>query len=166
MSEWTARRILKDLADGNRRKRVLTAFWKYGEATAKAVAVAQLARALHFREDSLRKLPAEKKAELLAGRVGSPEFEATFETALMLYHTREASDMMAQFLDRWNVPHVNGSIEVDDYTAPSTDQVRDAVRDLTTFDKQDVALYLASAGLLMDDAWRQSAWPVVDEMSS
>jgi hypothetical protein len=165
MTEWSARRILRELADSDRRRKVLTSFWKYGDATAKAVAVAQLAKALHFREDTLRKMPAEKKADLLAARIGSAEFEQTLETALMLYHTREASDMMAQFLDRWSVPHVNGSIEVDDYKAPSSDQIREAVRELSSFDKRDVALYLASAGLLMDDAWREGAWPVVDELS-
>ncbi len=166
MSEWSARRILKEVADSERRKRVLTAFWRHADATAKAVTTAHLAKALHFREDTLRKMPAEKKAELLAARIGAVEFEQTLETALMLFHTHEANAMMAQFLDRWNVPHVNGSIEAEDYKAPSVDQVRDAVREITAFDKRDVAMYLASAGLLMDDAWREAAWPVVDELRS
>jgi hypothetical protein len=74
--------------------------------------------------------------------------------------------MMAAFLDRWHVPHENGSIESDDYTPPTADQVRDAVRELeATYDKRDIALYLASAGLLMGDKWAEATLPVVEEMS-
>jgi hypothetical protein len=74
--------------------------------------------------------------------------------------------MMGAFLDQWKVPHENGSIENDDYAPPTSDQVRDAVKALEgTYDKADVRLYLATAGLLMADAWRDGTWPVVDEMA-
>jgi hypothetical protein len=53
---------------------------------------------------------------------------------------------------------------VDDYTPPTADQVRDAVKALD-YDRTDVMIYLATAGLLMADAWREATWPVVDEMS-
>jgi hypothetical protein len=163
---WTARRILKDLADTDRRRRILTSFWRFGEDNAKAIAIVQLARALHFRDETLRKMAPEKKAELLAGRAGSAEFEQTFESALMLYHTHEQRPMLAAFLDQWGVPHVNGSIESDDYKAPTADAVRDTVTKLESqFDRRDVAIYLASAGLLMADEWRDATWPVVDELA-
>jgi hypothetical protein len=161
---WTARRILKDLADTEHRRRILTHFWKHGEQHSKLMAQMQLAKAMNFREETVRKMPPEKKADLLASRVAAPEFEQFFEMALMQYHTREQSGMMAAFLDRWNVPHENGSIESDDYTPPTSEQVRDAMTALDTYDKQDVAIYLASAGLLMADAWRDATWPVVDEL--
>ncbi len=164
---WTARRILKELADPERRRKILTDFWRYAEPTPKAVATALLAKALHFRDESLRKLPAEKKADLLASRIGAAEFEEHLELALMQYHTHEVNEMMAAFLDKWSVPHVNGSIEADDYTAPTADQVRGAVRDLEgTYDRRDIALYLASAGLLMTNEWRDATWPVVDELQA
>ncbi len=164
---WSARRIFKELVDPDRRKQVLCDFWRHAEPTSKAMATAQLARALHFRAETLRKLPVEKRAELLASRIGDPEFDQHLETALMLYHTHEAKEMMSAFLDKWGVPHVNGSIEVEEYTAPNADQVRAAVRDLEgTYDKRDIALYLASAGLLMTDAWRDATWPVVDDIWS
>lgn len=164
---WNSRQILRELADSDRRQRILRAFWRYADAPAKAMATSQLAKALHFRDETIRKMPAEKKSELLASRIGSNEFEQTFETALMHYHTHEANAMMAAFLDRWGVPHVNGSIETDDYTAPAADAVRNAVRELQEqFDRRDIALYLASAGLLMGGAWREAMWPVVDEMIS
>ena len=164
MRSWDAKRILRELADGERRIRILRAFWRHADPTPKAIAIGKLARMLHFREETLRKMPAEKKAELLAARVGAPEFDDTLESALMLYHTREANDMLVAFLDRWQIPHVNGSIEVEDYRRPSTDEVRDAVRHLNTFDPRDVAIYLASAGLLME-SWREANWPVVDELT-
>jgi hypothetical protein len=162
---WNARRILKDIADTERRRRILSAFWKHGEPASRLIATAQLARALHFREETLKKMPLEKKADLLASRIGAPEFEELFEAALLQYHTHQANDMMAAFLDRWNVPHNNGSIEGEDYTPPTADQVRSAVRELeATYDQRDIALYLASAGLLMGGAWQEATWPVADEL--
>lgn len=131
----------------------------------KAVAIIQLARAMHFRDETVRKMPAEKKAELLAGRAGAAEFEQTFENALMLYHTHDQGPMLGAFLDQWGIPHTNGSIEVDDYTPPSVDAVRQAAQTLD-YDKRDMAIYLASAGLLMTGPWRDATWPVVDELAS
>ncbi|HSP15737.1 MAG TPA: hypothetical protein VLV78_13410 [Thermoanaerobaculia bacterium] len=164
---WNARRILKELADADRRRTILTAFWKHGEPTSRLVAMAQLAKALHFREETLKKMPLQKKADLLASRIGAPEFDELLEAALLQYHTHHANEMMAAFLDRWSVPHSNGSIEGDDYTPPSADQVRAAVRELEgAYDRRDIAVYLASAGLLMGGAWREATWPVVEELSS
>ena len=162
---WTGRRILKDLADTERRQRILLAFWRYGDAAAKATAIIQLSKVLHFRVETIRKMPAEKKAELLASRIAVPEFEQTFETALMQYHTHEKNDMLAAFLDRWGIPHVNGSIETEEYKMPSQQAVRDAVTALgEQFDRRDIAVYLASVGLLMGDSWRSATSPTVDEM--
>jgi hypothetical protein len=162
---WTARRIIKELADSDRRRRILAAFWRFGDDTAKMLAVAQLAKALHFREESIRKLPIEKKADLFASRASAPEFEQALDTALMHYHTHEQSALLGAFLDQWKIPHVNGSIEVEEYAAPSQKQVRAAVSAIDTFPPRDVAIYLASAGLLMGEDWRAATWPVVDEMA-
>jgi hypothetical protein len=162
---WSARRIFKELLDSDQRKRVLAAFWRYGEPGSRAIATAQLAKALHFREETLRKMPIEKRAELLAARAGQPEFEQYLEMGLMQHHTHEKNAMMGAFLDRWNVPHVNGSIEGEDYTPPTVEQVRSAAAELeATYDRRDITLYLAAAGLLMSEEWREATWPVVDEM--
>src|SRR3954463_9860104 len=91
---WNARRIIKELADSDRRRRILVAFWRFGEETAKMIAVAQLAKALHFREESIRKMPVEKKADLFASRATGPEFEQPLEAALMHYHTHEQSELL------------------------------------------------------------------------
>jgi hypothetical protein len=162
---WTARRILKELADADRRRAILTQFWKHADLQHRLVVQMHLAKALHFREETIRKMPPEKKADLLASRIGLPELDQFLEMALMQYHTTTKNGMMAKFLDQWNVPHVDGSIEVDDYTPPSADQVRAAVKTVDgELDKTDVLIYLATAGLLMGDAWRDGTWPVVDEM--
>jgi hypothetical protein len=162
---WTARRILKDLADSDHRRKILTAFWRLADDGTRALAIVQLARAMHFRDETIRKMPAEKKAELLSSRAGAAEFETILENALMVYHTHEQRAMLAAFLDQWRVPHVNGSIETDDYTPPTADAVRAAVKALD-YDSRDVAIYLASAGLLMGGAWRDATWPVADELAS
>lgn len=164
---WTARRILKELADPDLRRRILTAFWRHAEPHSKLLATAHLARALHFRDETLRKMPIEKKAELLGSRLGAAEFEEFFEMALMQYHTHEKREMMGAFLDRWSIPHSDGTIEAEDYARPTADQARSAVSDLAAdFDRRDVALYFAAAGLLMDEAWREALWPVVDELAA
>lgn len=162
---WTARRILKELVDADRRRAILAAFWKYADPQQKLIVQMQLAKALKFRDETIRKMPPEKKADLLATRIGVAEFEQFFEMALMHYHTHEKNGMMAAFLDKWGVPHDNGSIESDDYNPPAADQVRDAVKALEPeYDRADIRLYLATAGLLMADDWRAGTWPVVDEM--
>lgn len=162
---WTARRILKELADPDRRRAILTAFWKQADAQHRMIVQMQLAKMLHFREETIRKMPPEKKADLLASRIGFPELDQYLEMALMQYHTTQKTGMMGAFLDRWNVPHENGSIEAEDYPTPTTEQVRDAAKDLgDQYERQDVMLYLATAGLLMADAWRDATWPVVEEM--
>ncbi|HKB78571.1 MAG TPA: hypothetical protein VKH35_02540 [Thermoanaerobaculia bacterium] len=161
---WNARRILREVADPERRQRILRAFWRYADPPAKVMATAQLARSLHFRDETIRRMPADKKAELLASRLGSSEFEPTFEAALVQYHTHEANEMMAAFLDRWHVPHVKGSIEGDDYKEPDAAAVREAVDALSSqYDHRDIAIYLASAGALM--GW-EGVWAVVEEMGT
>ena len=162
---WNARRILKELADSDRRRAILSHFWKHADNTQRVLVQSHLARAMNFREETIRKMSPEKKAEMLASRLAVPEFEQFFEMALMHYHTSEKTEMMAAFLDRWSVPHENGSIESDDYTPPNAGQVRDAVKELAQYDRSDVAIYLATAGLLMGEQWREGTWPVVEEMA-
>lgn len=163
---WPARRILGELCDAPRRQRILEAFWKNAEPHARQLAVMQLAKSMHFREETIRKATAAKKAEWLASRAGAPEMHEAIEMGLMAYHTTAAKEMLAAFLDAWSIPHSDGTIEVDDYRAPSVDEVRKAANDLAArFDKRDIAVYLASAGLLMGPDWAEATWPVVDEMA-
>jgi hypothetical protein len=165
-SAWTARRILKELADANRRREILADFWRFADAPTRLAAQAYLAKALNFRAVSIGKMPPERKADLLASRLGGAESEQFLETALMQYHMHRAGPLMAAFLDRWGIAHTDGEIADPDAAAPSTADVRAAAEELTgTFDRRDVRLYLAAAGLLMGEDWRRAAWPVVDELA-
>lgn len=167
---WTARRILKEIAGPEERHEVLTAFWRGADEAARHIALAHLAKALRFREQTLRKSPPEKKAELLASRLGMPELEETFEAALMTYHTADARALMTAFLDRWGVPHTDGVIEADEYPVPDRAAVEKAVEELEgSWPLRRILIYLASAGLLMGEtlpAWREATWPVVDRRAA
>ena len=60
---------------------------------------------------------------------------------------------------------MNGSIETEDYTPPSVEAVRSAVNELRErFDLRNIAVYLASAGLLMGEEWQKATWPVAEEI--
>jgi len=165
MPEWTARRILRELAPAEARRDILADLWRFGDAPTKLGAQAFLAKALHFRDVSIKKMPPEKKAELLASRAGLPDAEPYLGSALMLHHMHHKAELMAAFLDQWKIPHENGQIVQDEVAAPEPGAVRDAVAALgDRFASDDVRLYLATAGLLMGDDWRAALWPVADEM--
>ena len=166
MAEWNARRILKELADAERRRVILADFWRFEDAEGRLAAQAYLAKKLHFRDVSIRKLPPEKKAELLAARLVDPEVEHFLGMALMQHHLHRRNELMSALLDRWGIAPENGLISGEVGPAPDVEQVRAAAAEIgATFDRADVRLYLASAGLLMGDDWREPMWTVVDEMA-
>lgn len=164
--EWPARRILRELCSPERRREILTSFWTRGDAASRRMAQAQLAKSLNFREDTLRKLPPEKKADMLAGRLALAEYEPHFEAALLTFHVVERRDLMGAFLDAWGIRHTDGSIEDDEYTVPGRESVETAVATLSgRFPAEDIMLYVATAGLVMGQGlpeWRTATWPVVD----
>src|SRR5258708_12539940 len=124
MSDWNARRLLKGLADPDTRRAVLAAFWRYGETQAKLLAQMHLARTLHFRDETIRKMSPEKKADLLASRIGVAEFDQFLDVGLLQYHTHHAAKLMGAFLDQWGVPHTDAPIESDAYTFPHPSNAR------------------------------------------
>lgn len=165
--EWPAPRILSELCDGELREKILTAFWKGADEHTRRAALMHLARSLHFREETLRKAPAGKKAEWLASRIHQRDFHEYFEMALMVYHTNSAREMLGVFLDFWQIPHENGTIEADEYKVPGESDVEAAVESMRAqYPIRDMTVYLATAGLLMGDEWRTSTWPVVDKLKT
>jgi len=163
---WNARRILTDLATPELRTTILTEFWKAGDAQAKALATAHLAKSMRFRTETIKKATPGKKGEWLASRIAAPELEQALEIALMAYHTKHARELMGAFLDEWKIPHEDGSIEVDDYEAPTAEMVIAAIEALRSrFTIDAMRLYLASAGLIMgagEAKWRDATWAGVD----
>src|SRR5258708_22972191 len=101
MSDWNARRILKDLVDEKKRRTILTAFWRFGDAQSKMLAQAHLARSLHFRDETFRKMPPEKKADLLASRIRVTAVYQFLVMGRMQYHPNEAKPALSAFLDAW-----------------------------------------------------------------
>lgn len=166
MTDWNARRILREIAGPEERTAILTSFWRSADDHARHGALALLAKSMNFREQSLRKAPRERKVELLASRLGSPDFDDTFEVALMTHHTESEREMMAAFLDRWGVPHEGGLIEADQYEPPDEGKVDSAASELEgSYPMRKILLYLATVGLLMGEgmpAWREATWPVVE----
>jgi hypothetical protein len=166
MTDWHARRILRELTDGERRKEILGDFWRHAEAAQRGAAEAYLAKALRFREVTVRKMPPAKKADLLAMRLADPEAEPYLEMGLMQYHLHRAGGLMAAFLDHWGIAHVDGAIADGEAAAPDVEAVRGAVAALApSFEPRDVRLYLAAAGLVMGEEWGRATWAVVDEMA-
>jgi hypothetical protein len=167
-SDWTGRRILKELCDAPRRRQILVTFWTEGEDDARNLVSAALARNLNFRLESIRKAPPEKKADLLAMQLHVPQFEEPIEIALMLWHTSHAKDLLSAFLDAWKIPHVDGSIEAEEYPVPKPADVTKAAAALSKdYAREDIVLYLATAGLLMgheQPAWREATWPEVERL--
>jgi hypothetical protein len=167
---WTARRILTELCDRPRREAIAAAFWQDADTQSKAVALAELSRALSFRPESLRKAPVDKKASLLLSRLPSPRFTEVFENALMLYHLRHARPLMGAFLDCWGIAHADGVVEADEHTPPSPAAVDDAVAKLRgSFATAELALYLATVGLLMEGlqaGWQAGTWPAADALAA
>jgi hypothetical protein len=163
--EWPARRILRELCSPERRRDILLTFWKRGDQASRRMAQAQLAKSLHFRDETMKKLPPEKKADLLAAKLASSEFEPHFEAALLTFHVLERAELMGAFLDAWGIRHKDGSIEDDEYTVPGRDKVEAAAESLAErFAAEDILLYVATAGLVMGQQmseWRESTWPVV-----
>lgn len=166
---WSAKNILGQLATPELRREIALMFWKKAEPQPKAAATAYLARAMNFRPEFLRKAGAEKKADWLLKRAAVPELHEALEIALMLHHTFTRGTMMGAFLDQWQIKHNEGTIEEDEYRTPSEEEVRAAVAALrTSWSMRDIAIYLATAGLLMGTAesgWREATWPVVDEIA-
>jgi hypothetical protein len=165
-NEWSGRRILRELCDAGRRVEIFTAFWLHADDMSRRVASAQLARSLKFRESSLRKLPVDRKAQMLASRVGSPEYEEFLEAALLAFHLAKRKELMGAFLGYWEIPHVDGAIDEGTYAPPTREKVEGALAALAErFDRSDMILYLATAGLVMGESgseWRNATWPVVD----
>ena len=165
---WNAKTILTKLCTPELRQHIAKAFWKQGENNARALAIVQMSKAMHFREETIRKATPEKKAEWLLSRISAPEMNDCFEMGLMIYHTNEQTKLMGELLDRWKIPHENGTIESDDYKAPARSEVEKAVGEIKgSFPLRDIAIYLATAGLLMgagEKEWREAMWPVVDTL--
>lgn len=118
----------------------------------------EVAKALKFRPQMIRKLPLEKRAKsarAILARGGNAELCYELFGSYLLKHTK---DLVLAFLDGTDVKHEDGM--VDDIVAekPTGDKVATTVAELDkTFDSADVTLYLSMAA---------EQWPSVPEVDA
>ena len=139
-------------------KRVLAAeaFWRDEDSpdiqVQKMEAVAVLARRLNFRTRSIQALPVERRARQLAQMNDMADGIAT--RALVAYHFRNCRPLMGAFLDALGIAHEDGLITEEDIQAPDHGRLAAAVSTVkTSFDPNDVELYLRTLAVLDGDTW-------------
>src|ERR1035437_1089015 len=96
---WNAHRILTELCDPSLRREILISFWKGADEQSRRLTIAQLAKALRFRPETVRKANPERRADWLALQLHSAELEDSLTLSLMIFHTTERKDLLAAFLD-------------------------------------------------------------------
>ncbi|MCB0218878.1 MAG: hypothetical protein KDH09_04230 [Chrysiogenetes bacterium] len=166
--DWTATRIFWELMDDDRRKAAAVSFWE-GDSndTERQAAEIMLAGHMRFRPQSLRKQKPDQKATYLIRFSKHANMEQAIQSALIAYHFAARRELMKAFLAEWNIENDDGHVTVDekDYEVPGEDAVRAAFEKLSKeYDKQDALIYLATLGVVMDNAreWSESCWPVLE----
>jgi hypothetical protein len=133
------------------------AFWREDQNDIElqhADAVVTLAKRLNFRTKSVRALPVERRARLLAQLNDVSDPVAT--RALISYHFMTRRDLMAAFLDALGIAHENGLISDEALPPPSRDRLVAAMAKLReTFSAADVDLYMRTLATLDGDTWAE-----------
>ena len=114
----------------------------------------QVAKALKFRPQSIKKIPMEKRARQARRLVqGRSNAELCYEL-LGSYLVKKRLELVTSFLDATGVPHEEGMIEDLDAASPDEAKLAETVADLDgRFDPEDVTLYLA----LCAEMWPENA---------
>ena len=118
----------------------------------------EVAKALKFRPQAIRKLPMEKRART-ARRIieGKGNAELCYEL-FGTYLVRKRTELVVGFLDGTGVPHQEGMIEDTEANPPAPDKIADTVSKLDgEFEAADVTLYLALC---------VEMWPGSEELKS
>ncbi|MEX1023817.1 MAG: hypothetical protein WD226_01965 [Planctomycetota bacterium] len=106
----------------------------------------EVAKALKFRPQAIKKLPFEKRArhaQALMKRGQNAELCYEFFGS---YLVKTKRDLVTTFLDKTGVPHEEGLIADGEDAQPAPEKVEQAVTDLDlAFEPDDVTLYLALA---------------------
>ncbi len=124
----------------------------------------EVAKALKFRPQAIRKLPMEKRARhgrrIIAGGANAELCYELFGT----YLVRKRNELVTSFLDATGVKHEQGMIEDVEESVPDPAKIDGAVSELDgKFDPEDVTLYLALCVEMwpeseaLEKAWRARA---------
>ena len=123
---------------------------------------AEVAKAVHFRPQAIRKLPMPRRArKAKAILISTSNAELCYEL-FGTYLIKDHKELVTEFLDATGVEHEEGMIEDLDNNKPDAAKVPAAVKSLEDkFDAEDVTVYLAlcaeqwpDVGAL-DEAWRE-----------
>ncbi|MEW6072002.1 MAG: hypothetical protein AB1726_05305 [Planctomycetota bacterium] len=125
---------------------------------------AEVAKALKFRPQAIRKLPLETRARqarrILSSRASPELCYELFGT----YLVRTRKELVTGFLDATGVPHAEGMIEDAEEKRPAAEKIPGAVAALDLqFAAEDVTLYLALCAQTWPDCevfarlWRERA---------
>lgn len=105
---------------------------------------ADVAKALKFRPQSIRKLPMAKRAQSARRLIEGPSNAELCYELFGTYLVREHKELVTEFLDATGVSHEDGMIEDVDGSPPDESKIEGAVRQLDEkHDAEDVSLYLA-----------------------
>ena len=129
---------------------------------------AEVAKAVHFRPQAIRKLPMPRRArKAKAILISTSNAELCYEL-FGTYLIKEHKELVTGFLDATGVEHEDGMIENLDNNKPDDAKVADAVKGLEgKFDAEDVTVYLALCAEqwpdveALDKAWRERLAPAV-----
>lgn len=121
----------------------------------------EVARALKFRPQAIKKLPLEQRARKARSILrASHNAELTYEL-LGTYLVRHCKDLVTGFLDATGVPHEEGMIEDVEDAVPDPARIPAAIEALdAAHDPEDVTLYLALCSQqwpeqpLLAESWR------------
>lgn len=105
---------------------------------------AQVAKALKFRPQAIRKVPMAKRARQARRILQGPGQNELCYELLGTYLVKQRADLVTGFLDATGVEHEDGMIADVDATPPQGDKVGAAIESLDgSFERDDVTLYLA-----------------------
>ena len=126
----------------------------WGGSPTKREADATIMMALRFREQAVRQLPVEKRAQYLAKSVRPGDSLAS--SLLLALHLEERRPMLVAFLDALGIAHENGLIaEEQEPEPPEEAKLAAAAKELNAkFPAADVELYLAALYVLDRETWK------------
>jgi hypothetical protein len=154
LDDLTPSRLWQHL-DGAARAAAARALYRHAgdDPGAVAGADAALARAVKFRPASVRKMPPDKRASMLARAVAPDDLLAT--TLLQSLHLAERRPLLGAFLDALGVKHEDGAIdpEVHLQAPPEATLEAAAATVLGRFPAAEVEVYLLSLVAVDPDTW-------------
>jgi len=148
-------RLWKTLAPETRQAAAV-AFWRDDSADdvplQHAEAIVAIAKRMNFRPKSVRALPEERRARLLAQMIDVPDAVAT--RALIAYHFQTQRPMMSAFLEALGIAHDQGLITTETVAPPTREALRRAAGRLReTFAEPEIRLYFQTLQALDGETW-------------